>query len=140
MATKADETRSRMQVDNSRQKRVTVGVKPVSASQRLKRNETARTTHRALHARTKSEADAKAGKPGDGKKVQRWRTGPNGGEDQTINGVAGTGRGADGMPGTKPSRKSTRGSWPAGEKRVALLTSRVTLEVTRPQERAYRKK
>ena len=139
MATRADESRARSQVRNSERKRVTVGVKAVTASMEQKRATGASKKGRALHAATKSRADAKASKPGDGKKVPRWRTGPNGGEEQTTNGVQGNGRGADGSPG-RASRKSTRGTWPAGEKRSAPLTSRAKSAVHSPERRAARGK
>lgn len=139
MATRADQSKSDSQVRNSETKRVKVGVKPVTASMLQKRATTTRKKGRALHAATKSRADAKAGKPGDGKKVARWRSGPNGGEDVTTNGVAGTGRGSDGPAASKrPSRKSTRGTWPAGEKREAQLRRRAVRAVTSPEARAAR--
>lgn len=141
MATRRDETRARTEIANSERKRVLVGTKLVTASQRQKRAQLSRATHRSVHAPTKSLADAKAGKPGDGKKVPRWKTGPNGGEDPTTNGVEGTGRGADGpLSMAKTSRKSTRGSWAAGEKRAAQLQSRQELRVSSPEARAVRGK
>jgi hypothetical protein len=139
MATRADRLKAQTQIENSEKERKPVGVKRVPARVHEKWNTLGRKTKRAVHAGTKSKADAKAGKPGDGKKVARWRTGPNGGEDQTTNGVR-TGRGADGLPGKTPSRKSTRGAWPAGEKRVAPLTSRVKARVHSPEARAARRK
>ena len=66
MATKTDEAKAEMQVTNSRRGRKLVGVKRVTASMNQKRDTLARKTGRALHGRTKSHADAKAGKPGDG--------------------------------------------------------------------------
>jgi hypothetical protein len=140
MATRSDTLKAQQQVENSAKERKLVGVKPIPARIREKWNTLSRETKRAVHAPTKSKADAKAGKPGDGKKVARWRTGPNGGEDQTTNGVGGTGRGADGLPGKTPSRKSTRGSWAAGEKRSAPLTRRAQARVASPEARAARKK
>jgi hypothetical protein len=139
MAKRADESKASTQVANSRRKRVTIGTEPVSASQRLKKAEAASEKGRAVHARTQSKADAKAAKEGDGKRAQRWRTGPNGGEEQTTNSVAGPGRGADGPPG-RPSRKSTRGSWAAGEKRAAPLQRREIRATHSPEARATMKK
>src|SRR5262245_5713676 len=98
MAKRGDQEKARQQIENSARDREPVGVKPIEARQREKWHTLGKTTGRAVHAPTKSRADAKAGKPGDGKKVDRWRTGPNGGEDQTTNGVRGTGRGSDGPP------------------------------------------
>jgi hypothetical protein len=140
MATKADQSKAQAEQDNSARKRVTVGVKRVTAGMRQKRATGASPKGRAVHARTKSRADAKAGKPGDGKKVARWKTGPNGGEDQTTNGVRAGTRGADGPPGRRPSRKSTRGEWAAGEKRDAQLTRRQRRRLTSPKARAARRK
>ena len=139
MATRRDAAKAETEVENSSRGRKPVGVKPIAARQREKWHTLARKTKRAVHASTKSRADAKAGKPGDGKKVDRWKTGPNGGEDQTTNGVKGTGRGADGPPGrAKPSRKSTRGAWPAGEKPATTLTRRAKARITTPEARASR--
>jgi len=130
-----------MQVQNSERKRGAADVKPVSAAVSLKRAELASGKGRAVHGPTNSLADAKAAKPGDGKRDDRWRTGPNGGEDQTFNGVEGDGRGSDGPAVVwKASRKNTRGSWAAGEKRSAPLTTRVQNALSTPEARALRQK
>jgi hypothetical protein len=140
MATKADELKSRTQTANSASKRTArVTIDPARlASIDQKRNVSASRKGRALHARTKSIADAKAAKPGTGKKIPANKTGPNGGEDQTSNGVA-RGRGADGTVPTaaRVSRKSTRGGWPGGEKQ-SQLTRRTKRAVASPQARAQR--
>ena len=141
MAKRADEERARQQIGNSAQRRVRrgpVGIKTVTARMHEKRATLGSVKGRAVHGPTKSRADAKAGKPGDGKKIARYRTGPNGGEDQTSNGVRGPGRGADGPPGKTPSRKSTRGSWAAGEKRQAKLTDRAIARTSSSKARATR--
>src|SRR5262249_52384260 len=118
------------------------GMEVVTASMDQKRATRATRKGRAVHARTKSLADAKAGKPGDGKQVARWRTGPNGGEEQTTNGVRTSGRGGDGTPPatSRVSRKSTRGSWPAGEKWSAPLQWRAERVASAPAARAVRGK
>ena len=135
----ADELKSRIAVENSVRRRKPTGAKQVTAAMKLKRSAILRRTGRAVHGPTKSIADAKAGKPGDGKKVARWKTGPNGGEDQTTNGVRAPGRGADGPAGrTRPSRKSTRGGWAGGEKQSAPLTRRVKNANASPKVRATR--
>jgi hypothetical protein len=93
---------------------------------------------RALHAATKLRADAKALKPNAGRVEGFFRTGNNGGEDQTVNGVR-VGRGADGPADVhKDSRKSTRGSWAAGEKRASPLTHRAQCAAVTPAARATR--
>lgn len=140
MATKADETKARSQLANSAGKRKPPVTMDPSALAPInqKRNVTASPKGRALHAKTKSRADAKAGKPGSGKKIAANKTGPNGGEDQTSNGVR-VGRGADGAVPTaaRVSRKSTRGAWPGGEKQVQL-TKKTKQALVSPQARAGR--
>ena len=140
MATKTEQTKARTEVLNSsRNRAASVPVEPAAlASLNLKRNTIASHKGRSLHAPTKSLADAKAGKPGTGKKMSKDKTGPNGGEDQTTNGVS-EGRGADGPvpPLNEVSRKSTRGSWAGGEKQ-AQLTRRTQRALVTPEARAAR--
>lgn len=139
MATRRDQARAAAQIANSAARRKPRGVKPISASMKLKWEQMERKGGRALPAKTKSLGDAKAGKPGDGKKVARWKTGPNGGEDQTTNGVV-HGRGADGLPPrSTASRKSTRGEVPGGGKESQLVR-RVRRAVASPEARAVRGK
>lgn len=94
---------------------------------------------RALHGRTKLQADAKAGKPDPGRVEGFFKTGSNGGEAQTFNGVTGTGRGSDGAASVHgASRKSTRGGVPGGEKPSSQKTRNVVRETYTPERRAAR--
>jgi hypothetical protein len=93
---------------------------------------------RSVHGRTKLQADAKALKPRVAE-IEFFKTGPHGGEEQTTNNVM-SGRGADGRASVrKASRKSTRGSVPAGEK-ASNMSREVTRRATSPSSRALRGK
>jgi hypothetical protein len=140
MATRADNLKRRIELENSKRKRSARVPKP-SAQLRLKLAQASSAKGRSVHAATKSRADAKAVKPGGGKVSPSRKTGQNGGEEQTSNGVE-SGRGADGAPPTpaRVSRKNTRGTWPAGEKRDAQLTRRTKRRVASPESRAARGK
>lgn len=142
MATRADQTRAATNVKNSTAKRA-AGTKKAAALPKPKRLKAAtmESKHgRALHGKTKQQADAKAGKADPGKNWGKFRTGVNGGEEQTINNVAGTGRGADGAASLKKaSRKSSRGGVPGGEK-PSNMTRAVQRRTVSPEARAARGK
>ena len=139
MATKAEQLRAQTARENSNHKRT--GKSSAGSAQKSKTLQAATAGSakgRSLHGRTKLQADAKAGKPDPGKITGFWQTGPHGGEEQTVNGVPGTGRGADGPANvTKASRKSTRGSVAGGEK-ANQKTRAVKRAVASPERRAER--
>lgn len=138
MAKKADVAKTEMQRQNSalkraQQRRGPEEVGPMRAGHAQEHTHTGR----ALHGRTKLIADAKAHKPDRGRDPLATR--PNGGEERTTNGVL-AGRGADGPPHTtRPSRKSTRGDVPGGEK-PSQLTRAVQRRLSSPEARAARGK
>ena len=137
MATRADQARAAVEQNNSVRKRGDASAAHPTRPEIL-RESAAHSAHgRAVHARTKLQADAKAGKPNVGKVRGFWQTGPHGGEEQTFNGVPGDGRGSDGPASiAKASRKSTRGAVPAGEKPCAQLTRQAIRETHTPEHRA----
>lgn len=137
MATRAEQTKADQQRANSASKRAARPGPHPNKNEMLRAATAKSDKGRALHAPTKRRADAKACKPGAGPVPAFWKTGINGGEEQTVNGVA-VGRGADGPASIRnASRKSTRGAWPGGEKDAQL--PRVVRRATHsPEARAMR--
>ncbi len=143
MATRGEQARAASARTNSAQKRATSPTKAPGKPKLMKavmKAGTAASHHgRALHAPTKLQADAKAGKPDQGLSVGFFKTGTNGGEAQTFNGVPGTGRGSDGAADVrKASRKSTRGGVPGGEKPSSPKRGDVLRATYTPEKRAAR--
>ena len=138
MATKAEQASASVARKNSVRKRA-AAPKAHPTKPEILRAATAKSSRgRALHGRTKLQADAKAGKPDLGKTTGFFQSGPHGGEDQTFNGVPGTGRGSDGPASVaKTSRKSTRGSVAGGEK-ASSMTRGVRAAMNTPEKRAAR--
>jgi len=117
MATRAEQAKSAAALQNSARKRAAAPKPHPTKPQMAKATTAASPKGRALHGRTKLQADAKAGKPDPGRITGFFKTGPHGGEAQTFNDVPGTGRGSDGAASVKKaSRKSSRGSVAGGEK------------------------
>jgi len=136
MSSKAEQAHAAEQVQNSVEKR-TVKSTGTAKSELIRKGHEQSAKGRALHARTKRRADVLAGKPDEGPVPAFWKTGVNGGEAQTVNGVA-VGRGADGAAKiAKASRKSTRGEVPGGEK-ASQMAREVTRRVHAPSARADR--
>lgn len=135
MATRAEQFRTETERANSARRRALHERTPnQSKSERLRAGIEQSKKQRAIHGRTKLQADAKALTPDHPGKTPHSR--PNGGEEQTLNGVS-TGRGADGPPG-RPSRKSSRGTVPAGEK-PSNMTRAVIRTLFTPERRAQRR-
>ncbi len=140
MATRSEQARAASERSNSTQKRATAGKKtaPKLMKAVMKAGTAESKRGRALHGRTKLQADAKAGKPDPGRIEGFFKTGSNGGEAQTVNGVTGNGRGSDGPANVhKASRKSTRGSVAGGEK-PSSQTRNVQRATHTPEKRAAR--
>jgi hypothetical protein len=112
-----------MEIENSKRH-----AKPAFAERRRplqKRGIAESASGRSVHGRTKLQADAKAGK----NEAHPGLIETAGGE--IVSGLA--------TPGARPSRKSTRGSVPAGEKASSMTTARKGSLYT-PESRAARRK
>ena len=119
MTTRSELARTETERANSRRLRLASAPVEPTKHERLRAAQHASVKGRSVHGRTKLQADAKAGKPD---------TGRDGGERTTT-----------GVPSAKPSRKSTRGTVPGGEK-PSNLTRAVRRSSMTPQARAARGK
>ncbi len=122
MATRAEIERAKQERAVSKKRRAQASKKESvpTKSERIKAAQHASTKGRAVHGRTKLQADAKAGKP---------ETGLDGSEPRTGGGPL-VGR---------PSRKSTRGSVPGGEM-ASSETRAARMRIATPESRARRGK